>query len=88
MDPSPVTLEERRLARLSTEAHQALIHFMNETAHPYTAEQHAECEALGRAAASARESYLKWRRAVFGRTAFGSAACEGRTLCPSACAGT
>ena len=79
MDQSPVTLEERRLARLSAEAHQALIHFMNETPRPYTAEQHAECEALGRAAASARESYLKLRRAVAG-----NAARELHVLCPSA----
>lgn len=79
MDQSPITLEERRLARLSAEAHQALIHFMNETPRPYTAEQYAECEALGRAAASARESYLKLRRAVAG-----NAARELRVLCPSA----
>ncbi|WP_252274494.1 hypothetical protein [Pseudomonas subflava] len=64
MDQARITQEEFRLARLSAEAHQALIHFMNETPRPYTAEQQAECEALSQAAARARESYLKVRRAV------------------------
>ena len=72
MDQARITQEERRLARLSAEAHQALIHFMNETPLPYSAEQQAECEALGRAAACARETYLKFRRA--------SASCVSRDI--------
>ncbi|WJN58283.1 hypothetical protein [Pseudomonas sp. SO81] len=63
MDHARITREESRLARLSAEAHQALIQFMNETALPYTAEQKAECEYLSRCAANARAAYLKLRRA-------------------------
>ena len=76
MDHARITQEESRLARLSAEAHQALIQFMNETALPYTAEQQAECEYLSRAATSARDAYLKFRKA--------SATCvsrEVRRLC-------
>jgi len=72
MDQARVTQEESRLARLSAEAHQALIHFMNEVTQPYTAEQQAECDALGRAAAKAREAYLKFRKA--------SATCASREV--------
>lgn len=64
MDQARITQEESRLARLSAEAHQALIQFMNEMALPYSAEQQAECEALSRAATNAREAYLKMRRAA------------------------
>ena len=63
MDQARITQEESRLARLSTEAHLALIQYMNETALPYSAAQQAECEMLSRAAAKARETYLKFRRA-------------------------
>lgn len=73
MDQSRILQEESRLARLSAEAHQALIQFMNETSPPYTAEQQVECEMLGRAAASARESYLRLRRAA--------SSCASRELC-------
>jgi hypothetical protein len=77
MHHARITQEESRLARLSAEAHQALIHFMNETALPYSAEQQAECEALSRAAANAREAYLKMRRAA----ASSCALREVRALC-------
>lgn len=63
MSHAPIQ-EENRLARLSTEAHQALIQFMNETALPFSAEQQAEYEALCQAAANARETYRKFRKAM------------------------